>query len=119
MELLFKDVNKRIIIIGNNEPVIQDYTEPLVRLDTIKAEEKSGTEEQVKEEENIFLVEKKKKQYVREFINRNKEKIKEKQTCEICYSTYTYFNKSKHNKTKRHLALLNARNNIKNVKLSI
>lgn len=45
------------------------------------------------------------------FLEKNKEKIKEKVQCPICYSTYTYFNKSKHFKTKRHLTLSNVKSN--------
>jgi len=44
--------------------------------------------------------------YVRKFIEKNKDVINNKIECPICYSTYTYFNKSKHLKTKRHLKML-------------
>ena len=45
--------------------------------------------------------------YVRKFIANNQEKIKKKIQCPICYSTYTYFNKSKHITTKRHKTMIN------------
>jgi hypothetical protein len=44
--------------------------------------------------------------YVKRFIARNKDRLKEKILCPICNNTYTYFNKSKHNKTKLHLTVL-------------
>jgi DNA phosphorothioation-dependent restriction protein DptG len=47
---------------------------------------------------------------VKKFIERNKEKLKEKKTCHICQGTYTHFNKYSHNKTKRHLLFLNLNN---------
>ncbi len=43
----------------------------------------------------------------KKFSENHKEKIKEKQICEICYGSYTYFNKSHHNKSKKHLFVLN------------
>lgn len=55
----------------------------------------------------------KNKGYLKKFIAKNKDKINEKIECPICYSTYSYFNKSKHCKTKRHLKLLNIKSNNK------
>jgi len=46
------------------------------------------------------------KKYLKKFIEKNKDEINKKITCPICFSTYSYFNKSKHFKTKRHLTLL-------------
>lgn len=43
------------------------------------------------------------KNYYENFKNKNVDKIKEKSVCEICGGSYTYFNKSSHMKTKRHL----------------
>jgi len=43
----------------------------------------------------------------KKFIENNKDKIKEKIECNICKGSYTYFNKSKHNKTKRHVKFIN------------
>lgn len=51
--------------------------------------------------------------YNKKFMEKNKEKIMEKQKCEICCGSYTYFNKSKHLKSKKHLDLLNKLNNSK------
>jgi hypothetical protein len=54
------------------------------------------------------------KQYHNNFLQKNKEKIKEKHTCEICYGSYTYFNKYNHQLTQRHLNMLNRINNQNN-----
>lgn len=45
--------------------------------------------------------------YVNKFIDNNKDKIKQKICCSVCFGSYTYFNKSMHNKTKRHIMFLN------------
>lgn len=41
--------------------------------------------------------------YYEKFKEKNDEKIHQKKICEVCGGSYTYFNKSKHNKTKKHL----------------
>lgn len=51
-----------------------------------------------------------KKNYVKQFKEKNKDKIKEKVQCSVCYSTYTYFNKCKHFKTKRHITMQEMQN---------
>jgi hypothetical protein len=38
---------------------------------------------------------------------KNKHEVNEKHICDICYGTYSYFNKSNHNKSKRHERALN------------
>jgi hypothetical protein len=38
-----------------------------------------------------------------------KRKGEGRKVCSICFGTYTYFNKSHHNKTDRHLRALNAK----------
>jgi len=43
--------------------------------------------------------------YNKTFMEKNNEKIYKKQVCPICYGSYTYFNKSKHLKSKRHIIL--------------
>jgi len=43
------------------------------------------------------------KLYHMNFMNKHKDKINEKVVCEICFGSYTYFNKSKHYKGVRHL----------------
>ena len=96
MDLLFLAVTPKIKV---------EEELPIIELNNIKLEEPE--------------IKPVKKDYVRTFINKHQDKIKEKHICEICYSTYTYFNKSKHNKTKRHLTLLNARHNTQNIKLVI
>ena len=40
--------------------------------------------------------------YYKNFTEKNKDKIIEKHTCEACGGSYTYFNKTKHNKSKKH-----------------
>jgi allophanate hydrolase subunit 1 len=60
----------------------------------------------------------KNKEYLKKFVEKNKESIKDKIECPICYSTYSYFNKSKHCKTKRHIKLLSVKSNNK-ITLSI
>ena len=47
------------------------------------------------------------KKYNDTFKEKNKDKVKEKIECPICFGTYTYFNKSKHNLSKRHQKFLN------------
>lgn len=41
--------------------------------------------------------------YNRTFIEKNKDKITTKQQCPVCLGNYTYFNKSKHNNSSKHL----------------
>ena len=43
--------------------------------------------------------------YYETFKYKNKDKIHEKIKCEICGGTFTYFNKYKHNKTQKHIAI--------------
>lgn len=40
--------------------------------------------------------------YHESFIEKNKDKVNQKCICEICGGSYTYFNKSRHNKTQKH-----------------
>lgn len=47
-----------------------------------------------------------KKDHFKKFMNENKDKIKEQMNCDICGGSYTYFNKSHHNKSQRHLKSL-------------
>lgn len=65
-------------------------------------------------EDNPFieLIEKKynQKEYNKRFNQKNKEKVKMKHICDICLGSYTYFNKSKHFKSLRHLAFVNKLN---------
>lgn len=46
------------------------------------------------------------KKYIQTFLNKNATKVKEKITCDICCGSYTYFNKSKHIRSKKHLLLV-------------
>ena len=49
----------------------------------------------------------KKHQYYLNFIS--KHQVNDKVVCDICYGSFSYYNKSKHNKTKRHLEAIKAR----------
>lgn len=42
------------------------------------------------------------KQYNKTFMEKHKERLKQKVICSICKGEYSYYNKSKHYKTKRH-----------------
>jgi hypothetical protein len=46
------------------------------------------------------------KKYNRKFCETHSEKIHAKTECEICGGSFTYFNKSKHLKTQRHLKMI-------------
>jgi len=50
------------------------------------------------------------KKYYNTFVIKNKDKIIEKQQCDICCGSYTYYNKSKHYKSNRHLKMANKLN---------
>ncbi len=63
--------------------------------------------------ENIEIPVDKRKQNMINFINKNSEKLKVKTCCPICAGSYTYFNKSMHVKTKRHLKMLEMKSNNK------
>jgi len=49
------------------------------------------------------------KDYYNTFIEKNKDKINTQITCDVCFGTYTYFNRHKHNNTKRHIKCLSLR----------
>ena len=49
----------------------------------------------------------KRKQYNNAFMNKNKDKIVEQVECPLCKGHYTYYNKSRHNKTARHKSFSN------------
>jgi hypothetical protein len=44
--------------------------------------------------------------YYKKFIEKHADKVKEKIICPVCCGSYTYFNKSKHFKSLRHIKLL-------------
>ena len=46
------------------------------------------------------------KVYHKKFMEKNADKVKEKIICPVCCGSYTYFNKSKHIKSDRHIKLL-------------
>lgn len=52
----------------------------------------------------------KKRAYYLAFVNKNKEKINEAHVCDVCFGRYTYFNKSKHMKSKLHLRIIEHKN---------
>lgn len=65
------------------------------------------------EEKNNIELKLKKKQNMINFINKHSEKLKQKTCCPVCAGSYTYFNKAMHVKTKRHLKMLEMKNNKK------
>jgi hypothetical protein len=46
------------------------------------------------------------KKYNKNFCVRHCEKIHKKTDCDVCGGSYTYFNKSKHHKSQRHLKMM-------------
>jgi len=64
------------------------------------------------ENESVVKTKKKydQKKYNNNFMEKNKDKIKLKIVCDVCCGSYTYYNKSKHMKSKKHLNLLNKQN---------
>jgi len=44
--------------------------------------------------------------YNKTIIEKNSDKIYEKHVCDVCCGSYTYFNKSKHLRSKKHTDLL-------------
>ena len=52
------------------------------------------------------------KKYNDKFRSKHAEMLKEKKTCEVCKRQYTYYTKSKHAKTKRHINAVNALANL-------
>ena len=58
-----------------------------------------------------FLEEQKRKElskkYNDTFRAKHKDKLKQQITCNICNRSYTYYTKSKHAKTKKHIKMLN------------
>ncbi len=57
--------------------------------------------------EKVVIINKEKKEmatkrYHYNFLSKNKEKIQKSNFCEICGGIYTYFNKSRHNKSNKH-----------------
>jgi len=47
------------------------------------------------------------KKYNNTFYIKNNDKIKQKEICKICGGNYTYYNKSAHNKTNKHIKVAN------------
>ena len=45
--------------------------------------------------------------YLKKFIEQKGDKIKEKIVCEECGGTYSYFNKSHHKQTSKHVKIIN------------
>lgn len=54
--------------------------------------------------------------YLKKFIETKGEKIKEKIKCEECEGTYSYFNKSHHSKTSRHIKAIKQKEDEKKLK---
>lgn len=45
------------------------------------------------------------KRYNKAFAEKHTDRIHTKTVCDVCCGTYTYYNKSKHLKTRRHQAM--------------
>jgi hypothetical protein len=43
-------------------------------------------------------------QYYREYVEKNKDKLREQHICELCGGKYNTANKANHNKTKKHIS---------------
>ena len=46
-----------------------------------------------------------KKQYYKDYVDKNKDKLKEKFVCEVCGGKYEYRNITHHTKTSKHIAM--------------
>lgn len=57
----------------------------------------------------------KRKEYNNNFMKKHDDKIHASLICNVCGAKYTYFNKSRHNKSQRHQYLLEI-NRLKNEK---
>jgi len=73
-----------------------------------KKEYVEANKEKIKEKQKEYVEANKEKinEYYKEYVEANKEKINEKFTCE-CGGNYTYKHKSQHFKTKKHLKFVN------------
>ena len=59
------------------------------------------------EKVKYIITKEKRKKYNNNFMTNNKDKIIEQIVCPVCRGHFTYFNKSRHNKTTRHKSFLN------------
>lgn len=93
MDLKIYEINDdNINIINNNNIIIDDNNNNINDdIEQMKNEEKKINKNNI---------------YRKNFLNKNENKIKEKVMCDICLGTYTYFNKTSHNKTKKHKLFL-------------
>jgi hypothetical protein len=95
-KIVEKDYNEPI-----ETPVIKEKKPDLNEINSmIKAKK-----EELKDLKNIRKKYDSKK-YIKNFQEKNKDKIVEKHICDICYGSYTYFNKSKHIQSKKHNLVL-------------
>jgi non-homologous end joining protein Ku len=69
----------------------------------------------VKKNGDISVKEYNQKKYNDTYYEKNKDKIKEKITCEICNKSFLKSNKSNHYSSKQHILIENIKNSIKNV----
>lgn len=91
MDLLFKNLNK-----SQNIKIMED---------------KEDKEEKNHSEKNDIKKKKTSTDSVKKYIEKNKDKLKEKKICDVCMGTYTHFNLYCHRKTKRHLMFMEKLNN--------
>ena len=92
--LYLANINMPTKIIDNKEEI---------KIESKEDYQSTSDYESSESDEKINII----KSKYKKFIEENKDKIKEKIECVICKGSYTYFNKSKHNKTKRHLKFIN------------
>ena len=52
------------------------------------------------------------KKYNDAFMLKHKETINKRNICDVCCGSYSYFNKSKHQKSKRHILMAEKNKNI-------
>lgn len=50
--------------------------------------------------------------YYKNWYEKNGEKLREKSHCEVCLGTFSFMNKSKHCKTKKHMDAVKIRESI-------
>ena len=110
MDNLFLFLNNAIETSVKNS--IDTKTETETDMDT-SSDVKTETEKDIINEPIAIAKEKKKydqSKYNKNFMEKNKDIINQKKICDICCGSYSYYNKSKHMKSLKHLNLLNKQN---------
>jgi len=89
---------------------IQDINKQQPELTKDISKQQTELTKDISKQQTEIKPKKKSTLYVNNFIKKNSDKINISNTCEICLGKYTYFNKSVHNKSKRHITFLNKLN---------